>query len=391
MRDGGATPEDTATDEAAERSGGRFARLRRHRLLTSAVALALLAAGTAVTLVLADSGEDRPCRRIPASTRALAEDPAAATRALDPGDDLSRYPAVRDLLSPDDLCADGAEALGKVIEAATRASGPGAPHTMGQARGAYAVVAALSWADIPDGMAPSVARVLADYVVDEARYLSPSSFATSPVAPPESAEPDERGRSRYGRFLAPGEAHVDFEYHDPVADAEPEPDHLVAELAGNPEAFAILYDAERAYFAHYLERLTQEGGDPAARSSATVWPDNDLEDIAQRVGALMQHRAEHTKEGAIPDLAAFDGAVRRHTRGAYEAAPRQLTTRPPMGDIADRPVSGPLRGDLADGRHQLLTVLDAWAEDRGVPEGRARVLRQLVDDAYLRGVWLRVL
>ncbi|CAL9652032.1 hypothetical protein SUDANB105_06658 [Streptomyces sp. enrichment culture] len=62
-----------------------------------------------------------------------------------------------------------------------------------------------------------------------------------------------------------------------------------------------------------------------------------------------------------------------------------------MGDIADRPVSGPPRGDLTDGRHQLLTVLDAWAEDRGVPEGRAEVMRQIVDDAYLRGVWLRVL
>ncbi|MGY1578063.1 hypothetical protein [Streptomyces sp. MN13] len=44
MRDGGATPEDTAADEAAERSWVRFARLRKHRLLTSAAALALLAA-----------------------------------------------------------------------------------------------------------------------------------------------------------------------------------------------------------------------------------------------------------------------------------------------------------------------------------------------------------
>jgi hypothetical protein len=390
MRDGGATPEESATDDASERSGVRFARLRRHWLLASAVALALLAAGTAVPLVLVDSDEERPCRRIPASTRALADDPAAATRALDPGDDLSRYPAVRRLLRHDSPCGDGAEVLGKVIEAATRAQGPGEPHTLAQARSAYAVVAALTWVDVPDGMAPSVARMLADYVVDEARYLSPSSSAPRPVAPPKLAESDEQGHTRYGRFLAPGEAHVDFEYGDPVSDAEPQPDHLVSELARNPEAFAILYDAERAYFAHYLERLTREGGDPASRSSATVWPDNDLEDIAERVGALMQHRAEHTKEGGIPDLTAFDEAVRRHTRGAYEAAPRQLTTRPPMGDIADRPVSGPMRGDLTDGRHQLLTVLDAWAEDRDVPEDRAQVMRQIVDDAYLRGIWLRV-
>lgn len=392
MRDGG-------QDEQADARPGRLALLRRHRLLGSAVALALLATATAVPLVLADSGDGPPCREIPASTRALAKDPAAATRALDPGDDMSRFPAVRKLIRHERPCGDGAEALGAVVEAATRAARPGAPHTVAQARAAYAVVAALDWAEVPDGMAPGVARMLADYVVDEARYLSPSDDGTGPAVTAEQAAPDRRGWTAYGRFLAPGEAHADFEYRDPVSDAAAHPDRLVGELVRDPEAFAILYDAERAYFAHYLERLTDRGGDPDFRpadgeprdtytSTATTWPDNDLQDIAERIGALMKHRAAHTRDGAIPDVAAFDKAVARYTRGVYRAAARQVTGRPPMGDIADRPVSGPMRGEPTDGRHQLLTVLDAWAEARNVPGARAASMRRIVDTAYVRGIWL---
>ncbi|GGW28431.1 hypothetical protein [Streptomyces griseoloalbus] len=393
MSDGG-----VAGQAEAETRPGRFARLRRHWLLTSALALALLATATTVPLVLADSGDDAPCQDVPASTRALAKDPAAATRALDPGDDMARYPAVRKLIRQENPCGDGARALGALIEAATRADRPGAVHTVAQARAAYAVVAALDWAEVPDGMAPGLARMLADYVVDEARYLSSSDDAAGPAVTSEQAAPDREGWTRYGRFLAPGEAHADFEYTDPVLDASTDPDRLIEEVARNPEAFAVLYDAERAYFAHYLERLTSQGGDPDSRreddprdgSAATTWPDNDLEDIAGRIGALMRYRAAHTRDGQIPDLAAFDRAVRQHTRGAYRPAERRLTTRPPMGDIAGRPVSGPLRGDLADGRHQLLTVLDAWAESRNVPEARAAAMGQIIDNAYVRGLWLSV-
>ncbi|MEW2074727.1 hypothetical protein AB0941_13990 [Streptomyces sp. NPDC013433] len=395
MRDGG---QDEQVD--ADARPGRLALLRRHWLLSSAVALVLLATATAVPLALADSGDGPPCREVPASTRALAKDPAAATRALDPGDDMSRFPAVRELVRHERPCGDGAEALGAVVEAATRAARPGAPHTVAQARAAYAVVAALDWAEVPDGMAPGVARMLADYVVDEARYLSPSDDGTGPAVTAEQAAPDEHGWTAYGRFLAPGEAHADFEYRDPVSDAAAHPDRLVGELARDPEAFAILYDAERAYFAHYLERLTSQGGDPdfrpgkeprgASTSTATSWPDNDLEDIAGRIGSLMRHRAAHARKGEIPDLAAFDRAVRRHTRGAYLPAVRRLTTRPPMGDIADRPVSGQLRGELADGRRQLFAMLDAWAEARSVPGARAAVMRQIIDNAYVLGLWMSI-
>ncbi|WP_370516630.1 hypothetical protein, partial [Streptomyces acidiscabies] len=62
--------------------GGRFAPLRTHWKLTSAVAVALAALAVAVPVVLADSDDTPPCQAVPASTRALADDPTAATRAL---------------------------------------------------------------------------------------------------------------------------------------------------------------------------------------------------------------------------------------------------------------------------------------------------------------------
>jgi hypothetical protein len=391
MSDGGAA-QDTAT-------ANESTWLTRRRLLVSALALALLATGTAVPLVLAADDDEPPCQKIPATTRALAAQPAAATRALDPGDDMSRMDAVRRTLRYDNPCGDGGKVLGEVVEAATLASGPGTPHTLAQARAAYGVVAALDGAEVPEGMAPGVARMLADYVVDEARYLSHDPDRTAPAVPAEASAPDAQGWTSYGRFLAPGEAHTDFEYEQPYGDAEADPEWLVGELAKDPEAFAVLYDAERAYFAYYLERLTRQGGDPDFRpdpkarsgyeSTATTWPDNDLEDIAERVGNLMKHRTGHAWEGGIDDLAAYDKAVRRHTRGAYRPAARQVMTRPPMAAIAARPVSGPLQGDPMDGRYQLFTVFDAWARERGVPRERAAAMRQIVDDAYVRGLWMR--
>ncbi|MFI9831541.1 hypothetical protein ACIHIX_28115 [Streptomyces sp. NPDC051913] len=394
MHDGGTEENTTSTEERPERP---LARLRRHWLLTSAVALALLTTATAVPIVLADSGDDAPCQEIPASTRALAKDPAAATRALDPGDNLSRYDAVRALLIHENPCGDGGEVLGQVVDAATRATAEGKPHTLAQARAAYAVVAAFDDDAVPGGAAPGVARVLAEYVVDANRFLSPDRDAYSPAVDAAGAAPDDTGWTTYGRFLAPHEAHADFEHTEPYSDVRADPEGLVGELAKDPEAFAILYDAERAYFAHYLERLTREGADPdyhpgkekdGSPKSATTWADIDLEHLTDRIGSLMKHRARYVRDGTIPDLAAFDRAVRQHTRGAYRAAPRQVSSRPVMGDIAERPVSGPLSGDLTDGRHQLFTVLDAWAKARKVPTQRAAQLRQFIDDRYVRALWL---
>ncbi|MEV0637896.1 hypothetical protein AB0I77_23740 [Streptomyces sp. NPDC050619] len=400
MGDGGTTQQAGTDGQPDGASVRRFARLRKHWLLTSAVALALLTTATAVPVVLADPGDDTPCREIPASTRALANNPAAATRALDPGDDLSRFDAVRALLVREKPCGDGGAVLGAVVDAATRATADTTPHTLAQARSAYAVAAALDDEELPDGMAPGVARMLAEYVADQNRYLSSDDEAIRPAVPAELAALDVSGWSHYGRFLAPGEAHADFEHSQPYTSVRADPAGLIAELAKDPEAFAILYDAERAYFAYYLERLTRQGGDPdfhperdtedGSSRSATTWPDIDLEHLADRVGALMKYRTGYARNGTIPDLEAFDKAVRRHTRGAYAAAGRPVTSRPPMAAIARRPVSGPVRGDLMDARHQLFTVLDAWTKPREVPRQRAADMRQLIDDRYVRQLWLTI-
>jgi hypothetical protein len=375
-----------------------FARLRQHWLLSSAVALALLATATVVPIVLAGSGDDTPCQKIPASTRALAKDPAAATRALDPGDDLARFDAVRELLVHEHPCGDGGKVLGEVVDAATRATGVENPHTLAQARSAFAVAAALDDVELPDGMAPGVARMLAQYVVDQNRYLSPDDDAVLPAVPAERAEPDEEGWTSYGRFLAPGEAHADFEHTQPSSHIKADPEHLVAELAKDPEAFAILYDAERAWFAYYLERLDGQGRDPGYHpkpsrdgfeTRETFWVDNDLEHMAERIGALMKYRARYARDGTIPDVTAFDEAVLRRTPGVYLAHTSQVTTRPPMATISVR-YGGRVRGHLMDARHQLVTTLNAWAAARKIPKARADAMWQVIDDRYVRALWVMV-
>ncbi|KUM93284.1 hypothetical protein AQI88_27490 [Streptomyces cellostaticus] len=370
---------------------GRFARLREHRVLASAVALALAAGAVAVPLALVGSDS---CTELPTATRALAKNPAAATRALDPGDDMSHFYAARALLPSGTLCGDGGRVLGQVVDAATRATAPGRPHTTAQARAVYTVTVAYHYADVPPGTAPGLARMLAGYVVDTTGFIDHDSGVNTPAVSGDLAAPDESGYSPYGRFLDPADAHpaFGFEY---TASLPAEPSPLFAELAEDPEAFAILYDAERAYLAHYLERLTPQGGDPdfhpekergGTSSTATTWPDNDLQGIARVIGALMRARASGARDGTVSDLAAFDAAVHRHTRGAYRTASRQLTSRPPMSGIAGRPVSGALCGDPMDGRHELFTVLETWAKARKVPAGRVSAMRQNLDDAYVEGM-----
>ncbi|MFE7566850.1 hypothetical protein ACFU76_07780 [Streptomyces sp. NPDC057539] len=396
MRNGGSH----STGNSDGGSGRLAQRLRKHRTLALGVTAVVLAGAVGIPLVVADSGDDESCWQLPASARALADDPVAATKALDPAGDVTRLAAARELLAHEEVCGDGARVLGRVVEGATRASGPGEPHTVAQAGSAYAVAAALHDGELPAGLAPAVARMMAEYVVDAGRAgsLGRDDDALGPAVAPEEIQPDGRGYVSLGRFLAPGEAHATFEYTDDLVGADADMEFLVAELARDPEAFAILYDAERAYLAYYLERLTDRGGDPAFRASpdqregssdATTWPDNDLEDLADRVGDLMKYRARYARDGTIPDLAAFDASVRSHTRGAFRPAPERLDTRPPMGDIARRPVAGPVRGDLMDGRHQLFTVVDGWAADRNVPAQRAGAMKQSMDDSYVRALWLR--
>ncbi|MEV1026713.1 hypothetical protein [Streptomyces sp. NPDC050264] len=194
-----------------------------------------------------------------------------------------------------------------MIEAAT-SSEPGKPHTQAQARAAHAVMSVLSFPEEPaPGLAPSVARVMAEYLVD--MTLTPvlgDHDATGPAEPTVSAAAlDDSGHTEFGRFLDGHEAHAAFGFQDRLLKVRPARfDRLIPQVARDPEAFAVLYDAERAHFAYYLERLTDRGGDPAARLTAQDKvpdrkrgtdsrrfdledPDSGLADIAHSVGALV--------------------------------------------------------------------------------------------------------
>ncbi|MCC5474336.1 hypothetical protein [Streptomyces barringtoniae] len=396
MSNGGAAEGDvngtehgSADDHGGAGVGGRFARLRKHKVLASSVAAALAAGAVAVPLAL--GVWDDSCKELPAATRALARDPAAATRTLDPRDDMSRYDAAAGLLPTGRLCGDGGRVLGQVVDAATGSPVPGKLHTAAQSRVVHAVSAIYQDADVPSGAEPGVARVLAGYVADTTAFSFLDPDADTPAASGAEAAPDQAGWSRFGRFLAPGEAHPQFGF-DHTGTLTADPARLFEKVAGDPEAFAILYDAERAYLAHYLERLTPQGTDPdyhpekepgEEKTPLTHGPDRDLNDMARRIGALMYARANGARDGRIADLDSFDASVRRHTRGAYRAAPRQVTGRPPMSGIARRPASGAVPGDLMDGRRQMFLTVDAWAKARGVPAARVSVIRQVLDDGYL--------
>lgn len=43
-----------------------------------------------------------------------------------------------------------------------------------------------------------------------------------------------------------------------------------------------------------------------------------------------------------------------------------------------------------DARHQLLRVVDFWATARRIPKARAAALRQVIDDRYVRALWLTI-
>lgn len=402
MRDGGSKDdsESPLDDTAGDRGRPRRLRgFREHRLAVSAAAFLVLAAGVTIPLVLNGSDDSaEACHEVTALTRALLGKPEEATAALDPGDGLARIGSARKLLRHSSLCGDGAEVLGRVVDAATASPAPGRPHTEAQARAAYAVAAAVNGLELPKGLAPGLARMVAEYVVDAGEYRKwGGDRVPGPAVSWKEARPSNEGWSRYGSFLAPGEAHTAFGYTDNSPGPHPDIDSLVEELSKDPEAFAILYDAERAQFAHHLERFTDSGESPDYRpparpdslSKPTNGPDGDVQDAADHIGSLMKHRARHVMDGTIPDLAAFDKSVRRHTRGTFRPAEKQLNSRPVMGDIADRPVSELVEGDLTDGRHQLFNVLDGWAKDRDVPARRAAAMKQLVDDAYVSALWLR--
>jgi hypothetical protein len=372
------------------RQGGR----RRMIAVVLPVAVVVAAAGTAVALTAGD--DDRPCRRVPASVRALADDPAAATKALDPGEDLSRYSVMTRLLSEEHLhtCDGQGAILGKALLNAST-GGAGKPHTLAQARVAYAAASALSKESdpLPAGMSPYVARLLADYIVDVQRTWYGNPDRREFVRP---AGTYEESREWAGEFPNRQDATAAFSVADNGQHTKVFFERVIGRIATDPEAFAVLYDAYRAYFAYYLERLDSDGRVPSMRDeedeeydSAKRTADNDLGMAARDIGSLMQLRANAAQDGTIPDAAAFNRSVHEHSRGVFPAASGPVTSTPPMGDIARRGTAAgtkPPAAEYLDGRHQLFAVLDQWGKDRKVSAGRIADLRVEIDESFVNGM-----
>ncbi|MEU1656955.1 hypothetical protein [Streptomyces griseofuscus] len=348
MTHGGAAAEEAPgvrPAAGAKRGRGRFSWSRRHPWLASAMALAVVAGGVAVPLALGGAGPS--CRQLPAATRESAGNPAAATKALDPRDDMSGFPAPRALLPTGRLCGDGRRVLGTVVAEATGTAAAGTTatgteHTPGQARAVWAVVVGYGGAEVPPGAEPGRARMLAGYTADTTRASAVSLDAKSPAVPARSATAtDETGRSRFGAFLSPT-----------AWNASPTRAPTPATSPG---------------------RCRRGGRTPRPGESTATWTTSP----AASAACCAPGRAPPAPDTSTspPTTGPYDGTPR--------VAPTRLTTRPPMGGIAGRPVSGPVRGDLRDGREQLSRTLDAWAKARKVAAARAAAMRQILDDGYI--------
>lgn len=374
------------------RTGEWFRQGGRRRTLAVALPVVVLAAaGTAVALTAGD--DEKPCWKVPAATAALAEDPAAATKALDPGDDLSRYKVMNGLLSTEHLhaCEGQGAILGKVVLTAST-GGAGTPHTLGQARVAYAAASALSEesSPLPAGMSPYVARLLADYIVDLQRSWYGNPGRNDFFQP---AGTYQESREWAGDFPNRQDATAAFSFKNDLYDTDVFFERVIGRIAADPEAFAVLYDAYRAHFAYYLERLDGEGGVARLRdekySTSKLRADLDLGMDARSIGTLIQRRANAAHDGTIRDAAAFNQAVRKYSRGVFPAASKPVTSTPPMGDITRRAAAGgakPRAAVLLDGRHQLYAVLEQWGKDRKISAGRIADLRVKIDDSFVNGM-----
>ncbi|MBL1099819.1 hypothetical protein [Streptomyces coffeae] len=349
----------------------KLSRRARYGLVAGVLALSAAAVLMPV-LVLAD--DDSECRTVPAETAALADDPEAATRALDPGQGLAGIGEVRTLLGTQGtpLCAgkDGSEAAGRVLLAAT--TGARQTHTLPMARVVHATVIALGReADgrMTAGLEPYVARVLAAYIGDFTQH--PISDVEGPAF--VASKVDEHLVADYPY---PGEAHAVITRYASGRRA------LVRNLAGNPESFAVLYDADRAHLAYYLERLDDEAANPTT-THGIEGTETDLYRIGELTGLLMRARAFHAESGTI-DLDTFDRAVLRHSRGTYRAAAHQVTSYPPAGTIATRAAVKADAKDFMDGHAQILAPYDAWARERGIDPVHARQARSAIQKGYNR-------
>lgn len=391
---------------------GRLRRTRRRTRLLALGAAAVLAAGAAVGVPLATAEGGDPgsrCRPAPAEARALARDPARATAALDPGADMGRIRSLARLLrtSGHPLCPDtaGTGAAGRAVVAAAtgRAAGdahaPRRAHREAEARVLYGVALLLSEARhserLPDGLAPYVAEALAAYIDDVRRAVRGAEDIDyrKPTRRPSRSDLVEL---RLGALTYGDEPHVAFgpfpgAEHTPYDRHGPNVSRLIRRLTPSPRAFATLYDAERAYFASYLEHLDDTARIPGARTDdgRLDGTESEVRYTADLLGTLSRARENAVREGVISDPEAYDRAVLHHSRGVHRARDRQVRTRQPAVTLAQRRPSAPAgKGAraaerLLDGRIQMFGALDDWADARGIPDSSREQLRLGALRAYL--------
>jgi hypothetical protein len=352
---------------------------RRLAILITPLALAVLLAAVPVARLVADEAN---CWDPPADVVAAAEDPEAAEEFF-----TAHTVGGSDLLAGDqwNTCdgPSGAELLGSVLTVATTGrtvddqDAPARAHTPLMARVLEQTVTELAWGSddtlpFPSEFAPHLARILAAYVGDVQIAL----FNLEVYAPFEEEFGDEE-RARLG-----GESDRSLAVME-----------LVEWLCADPEAYAILYDAFRAYFAHYLDHLTWRDGDLAA--GVGVAPSfsgfGAFELTTAGLVFINAAREAHIEEGDIEDAEAFDRAVAEHSDGLYLASPEPPGDPPRQGEIALRPADAPAEASPEpvtdpDGHQRLAHTLDRWAAERDIPAALSDQLDAMLERAYLFGV-----
>jgi hypothetical protein len=355
---------------------------RRKTLSVLVLVLAVLVAGSLVWVAV----DDEACWDAPPEVAAWARDPQAATTALDPGEDLSRAGRIEGLFSEDHWVTcdgpSGPELLGGVLVAATTGrtaedqDAPAVRHSLPMARVLHQAVVTLGAAQrLPEEFAPYVAQAAAAYIVDISEAID-TTF-----------DPDDEDRRQAIVDERTGEARPRFT----AGDAPVLVRGLMTNLAADPEAYAVLYDALRAWFAHYLDHLAVDGRGTLTAGVGTppehAFAPGSVGAITDGLTLLAYWRAAYIETGVVEDGGAFDQAVLEHSRGAYMPAAKQPSSIASEGVVPQRDATAAGRGEgLLDPRQQLRGAVEQWAADRGVPAVRAEAITGLVDSIYLRSV-----
>ncbi len=322
------------------------------------------------------------------ATLRLAEEPARAAAALDPGETLViPSPMTAPETDPSDTrvgrllakerrttCEGPAasQVVGRVLLAATtgsdRATSGPQRHTEPQSRTATAALLALGEREeryASEEFAPYVAKLLAHYA---------GSVGAGGDSVPEGDDsvltfPDETTGEPRANLASPG-----------ATDAARE---AVRSVAPYPESYALLHDTFRAQAAELLDARPHSGtqGKEPTRS-----PDSlrfRLSPALHGLALLQSARTRAVLDGRVEDLTRFDRQVLRHSRGGYGPArsPHEpldagAAHRRPGVDVPTwlREGAPAARTErqrtewFLDGGRQVQRTATLWGKRRGLPE-----------------------